>query len=207
MSRRQSRSGISRQLRPSAAPREDRLAASPPAPGASRSESNQPETPTRFWALGLLAAVLLAVGAWVLFQVLPSQPAEPSQAVTDEEVLCDRFAHLHNAGDPAAEALLGRVPVVPDAPATSEEASRLQADFFLRAPIEILQVAPERGRPVSPTGRFVFVTKGNVAAPTLQERTSTGVERSQRTMSNPDLVVEVRDGKIYGVRAELHVGP
>jgi hypothetical protein len=210
--RRRSPSGITRQPRPKAPPGDDRLTATPPAPPASR-ERERPEeasrVPPRFRALALLAAVLLAFGGWVVYQMWADQPAftgggkPPPRELTEEELLCDRFARLHNAGDPAAAALLGRVPAVPDAPVTSQEVNRLQADYFLREPIEIRQVGPERGS----RGRFVFVTKGNVAAPTLPEQTPTGVERSQRTMSNPDVVVEVRDGKIYGVRAELHVGP
>jgi hypothetical protein len=217
--RRRSPSGITKQPRPKAAPRDDRLTAAPPAPPASgererpegaNRELQRPEVPPRLWALALLAAVLLAFGGWVVYQMWADQPAftgtkTPAlpRELTEEELLCDRFARLHNAGDPAAAALLGRVPAVPGAPVTSEEVNRLQADYFLREPVDIRQVGPERGS----RGRFVFVTKGNVAAPTLPERTPTGVERNQRTMSNPDVVVEVRDGKIYGVRAELHMGP
>jgi hypothetical protein len=40
----------------------------------------------------------------------------------------------------------------------------------------------------------------------MDVQTPNGVERGQRQMTNPDVVVEVRGGKIYGVRAELHVG-
>ncbi len=215
MSRRRSPSGISRQPRPKAAPsgvqpgesggrgstfrqsgEEDRLK-----PGLQRR--------TRLWDL-LLFAALVAVAGWVIYLMWTDHAASPavtgsgeaaSHKVTDEELLCQRFAKLHNAGDPAAAGLLGRVPEVPGAPVTSEEAGRLQADFFLRQPIEVLRVTPARG------SHFVLVTRGNVAAPTLEERTATGIERSQRTMSNPDLVVEVRDGRIYGVRAQLHEGP
>ncbi len=208
MRRRRFPTGITRQPRPKAAPREDRTNPTPPAPEASR-ERQRPEVSLRCWVPVCLAAFLLAVGAWVAHQAWSGWPAftgngkPPVQEWTGEKLLCDRFARLHNTGDPAASALLGRVPAVPDAPVSSEEINRLQADYFLREPLEILQVDPERGS----RGRFVFVTRGNVAAPTLSERTPTGVERSQRTMSNPDIVVEVRDGKIYGVRAELHVGP
>jgi len=43
--------------------------------------------------------------------------------------------------------------------------------------------------------------------PTLRVKTADGVETVQRTMANPDLSVEVRDGRIYGVTASLHMGP
>jgi hypothetical protein len=209
MSRRRSHTGITRQPRPKAAPREDRLTTAPPAPVLPpKAGPERPRSQARYWVPACLAAFLLAVGAWVAYQAWAGWPAftgnvkPPAQELTEEKLLCDRFARLHNAGDPAADALLGRLPAVPDTPVTSEEINRLQADYFLREPLEIRQVEPERGS----AGRFVFVTRGNVAAPILPERTPTGVERSQRTMSNPDVVVEVRDGKIYGVRAELHMG-
>ena len=50
----------------------------------------------------------------------------------------------------------------------------------------------------------MLYTKGNVSAPTLDVKTETGMEAAQRTMANPDLVVEVRNGRIYGVAAHLH---
>lgn len=214
MSRPRSHPEIRKQ--PPAAPREgDRPAgAAPGIPAVPDLRGPGKKWPLVPWVLGgLFLAVLVPVFFSVNSEPLPPQtggpPPEPA-AVTDEHLLCVRFANLRNAKDPAADALLGRVPAVPDGPVSSEEVSRLQADYFLREPVEILRVGPERpsrGKPASPTARFVLVTKGNVAAPTLQERTPTGVERSQRTLSNPDVVVEVRDCHIYGVGARLHEGP
>ncbi len=157
--------------------------------------------------LSILLGVLLSRTGKLPLATSASGPPPVRAEVTDEQRLCDRFAQLHNAGDPAAAALLGRVPAVPEEPVSAAEVHRLQADWFLREPIEILRVEPERPAQDTQAPRFVLVTKGNVAAPAVQERTPSGVERSQRTMTNPDLVVEVRDGKIYGVRPELHVGP
>jgi hypothetical protein len=138
-----------------------------------------------------LTAVILAVAA--AFVVGFREEASPAR-------ICKEFRQLKNAGDPAAEALLGRVPAVPDAPVSEEEANRLQTDFFLRQPLEVLSVSSHQHG----SDHFVLVTKGNVAAPTLPIQTRTGVETSQRTMSNPDLLVQVRDGKIYGLAARLH---
>src|SRR5262249_51984305 len=114
--------------------------------------------------------------------------------------VCQDFLQLKNAGSPLADSLLGRQPVVPNAPVTEDEASRLQVDFFLREPIQVLAVQPaDKSHPTI----FRFVTRGNVAAPTIPILTARGVDRSQRTMTNPDLIVEVRDGKIYGLSAHL----
>jgi hypothetical protein len=164
------------------------------------------------WILGggflvILLAVLFSRAGKVPLAPSVGGPPPVQAEVTDEQRLCERFAQLHNGGELAAAALLGRVPAVPDGPVSPEEANRLQADWFLREPIEISHVGPDRTPGARPAARFVLVTKGNVSAPALQERTPTGVVRSQRTMSNPDITVEVRDGKIYGVRPELHVGP
>ena len=46
-----------------------------------------------------------------------------------------------------------------------------------------------------------------MTAPDLLLKTRHSVQRSGRTMLNPDLIVEVRQGKLYGHHAELHMGP
>lgn len=119
---------------------------------------------------------------------------------TPEQRLCVRFLQLKNAGDPAAEKLLGPAPVVPVAPLSPEEAERLQTDLFLRQNFRVVGTGRDRL-----TGALVLLTQGNVSAPTLSVKTGDGVETSQRTMSNPDLLIEVRDGCIAGVAARLHL--
>jgi hypothetical protein len=182
-------------------PVEDRLTAPPPAP-----DVRLPPARKVFpwgWVAGLAvlaaAAAVLGWGAW-RDAPAPERPAPAEQSVTEAERVIDRFVRLTNAGDPAAADLLGPAPAVPKGPVSPGEVGRLQTDYFLREPVRVVSALP------SPGGRFVLVVQGNVAAPTLEVRTPTGVERSQRTMTNPDLVVEVRDGKIHGVRAELHTG-
>jgi hypothetical protein len=193
------------------APPEDRLTSQPSAPPVAPGIPQAPDVRLPVWqrvyrvlVIGFSLLVVLPILAAMMFSNKWSGPLAPGPAqLSDDEVLCDRFVRLRNAGHAAADALLGRVPVVPDAPVSPEEANRLQTDFFLREPVEIRTVERAPGGPP----RFVLAAKGNVAAPALSVRTSAGVERSQRTMTNPDLVVEVRDGKIYGVRSELHMGP
>jgi hypothetical protein len=93
----------------------------------------------------------------------------------------------------------------PEQAVSPEEANRLQTDSFLRGDLRILEIRRERGEKGSPQ-RYRLVTHGDVASQTLTIKTDKGTERSQRTMSHPDLIVEVGDdGKIYGVRAELHM--
>jgi hypothetical protein len=123
----------------------------------------------------------------------------------------DRFRRLRNAGDPAAAGLLGPVLAFPDHPVRAEEAERLQADHFLRGDLRVREIRRqeygEAGASSLPSSHYLLVTEGNVAAPALTVRTAKGVERSQRTMTNPDLVVEVRAGQVVGVRAQLHREP
>jgi hypothetical protein len=121
---------------------------------------------------------------------------------TAEERLCARFIQLKNSGDPAALELLGPPPGVPDAPITTEEADRLDTDFFLRQDASILGVG--RGQR---SGTLMLYVKGSVSAPTFSVQTATGVQTHQRVMFNPDLTVEVRDGQIHGVASTVHVGP
>jgi hypothetical protein len=117
--------------------------------------------------------------------------------------LCERFAQLKNAGDPQAEELLGPLPPVPADPISDDEADRLDAEFLLHAKLQILGVWPEPG----PAGqgqppRCRLALNGSYACrPLLID----GSPRpSQRVLVNPDLIVEVRDGKVCGVRVQLH---
>lgn len=120
--------------------------------------------------------------------------------ITEEHRLCLRFQSLKNASDPGAMALLDPTPALPSGPVSPEEADHIQADLFLREAARVEGVTPDR----TGMGRFVLSTKGNVAAPTLEVALPGGkIERSQRTMTNPNIHVEVRNGRIHGVRAAL----
>jgi hypothetical protein len=113
--------------------------------------------------------------------------------------VCLAFADKLDAG------LLGASPEVPEKPVSPEEAGRLDAEFILRDHYRIAEVRPH---PKGPDGahRFLFVLKGAVNSKRLQVRTAKGkIEIGQRSMSNPEVIVEVRDGKIYGVMAQTHV--
>ena len=119
---------------------------------------------------------------------------------SEDDLVCDQFMMNRRAGDPAAFALLSREPIEPMGVITEDEAERLQTDYFLHAP-DLQMVAIRRG---TAAGQYVFVTKGNVTAPRLAIRLNDNeISHRQRMMSNPDLHVEVSNGKIYGIRSTL----
>jgi hypothetical protein len=99
-----------------------------------------------------------------------------------------------------------RTPPVPAEPVSREEADRLDAEILLRQPFQVVDVHREAGSRAGPK-RFVLVTHGPLSSERITVRTPTGSEVMQRTMFSPDLVVEVRDGRLRGVRAGLHEGP
>jgi hypothetical protein len=68
----------------------------------------------------------------------------------------------------------------------------------------VVSVRPSRS--ANDAGRFVLATKGGAAGEPLQVRSGTKVDRVQRVVTNPELIVEVRDGKIYAVRARITAG-
>ncbi len=113
---------------------------------------------------------------------------------------CRRFADLKNAHDAAAESLLGPAVSVPAGAVAADEAQRIDADTFLRR--DTLRVVDVRR---DAPGRFLLVTQGSATGEPLSVRSGDAVSRSQRVMTNPALVVEVRDGKIHGLRAQLFV--
>ena len=75
--------------------------------------------------------------------------------------------------------------------------------------MEALPGEPDgNGKQRAAKGRYTILTKGPVSSPHLVVRDDKGVaKRGQLLMLDPDLVVEVRNGKICGVRSELHMGP
>ncbi len=139
-----------------------------------------------------------ALAAWVSIALVVG--CQKDRGTPAAMQLSKRYQALKNAGDSAADALLVPMPTVPAKPVSPEEAERIQTECFLHQDIRILSIRAD-----SPH-RLVLTTKGNVSAPTLQVQTAKGVDRVQRTMANPDLIVEVRGGRIHGVRAEMHSG-
>jgi hypothetical protein len=147
----------------------------------------------------------VAIGALLCYVVgcAPVPPAAPpakARVVPPEEKVCLRFAELKNKGDVAANELLGPPPVVPAEAVSEAEGQRLDTEVFLRRDYRITDVRPEGAG-----GRtFVLVVEGNL----MSEPMRVGNDGlGTRQIVNPDLVVEVRDGKIYGVLSQLHRDP
>jgi hypothetical protein len=128
---------------------------------------------------------------------------------SDEDKLVDRFVKLRQKGDPAAFGLLANDPQFTDKPVPEADAERLHTDYFLRAG-ELKIVAVYAGEPDGSGGqsaaphRYTLVTKGGVATPphAIAQAGRTDPP-SQRIVSNPELVLDVKGGKIVGVRTEL----
>jgi hypothetical protein len=158
----------------------------------------------------LIGLGFVAVIGLIVFVMLDLPEATPSSGgpapsrswvpVTAEDKICDDFMQMRKAGDLAALNLLPPLPLIGQNPVPPAEAEHIETDIFLQDPgLKVIDI-----RRTAENG-YVFVTQGNVAAPRLEVKEAGGKVRSeQRTMSNPDLYVEVRDGRIHGVRAELH---
>jgi hypothetical protein len=108
---------------------------------------------------------------------------------------------LKNADSPQAEDLLAPRPTVPNTAVPKEEADRLDAGIMLHQAYRVQRLSRDGPRQA---GRFVLAIQGSVSSDRIQVQTPTGPEASQRAMWCPDLVVEVRDGRIHGIRPRLH---
>ncbi len=174
----------------------------------------RPRTVAVFAVLAVFVLIGGSVlGTWALRNIRSPAVGSPSAAspaggdwskapITSEEWLCARFIQLKNNGDPTAAALLGPPTTAPDGSVAPEEADRLDTEYFLRQDIHFTGV----GRAAKP-GQLVLYAKGSVSAPELHVRTASGVESRQRVLFNPDITVEVRDGRIFGVSSSAHMGP
>jgi hypothetical protein len=150
----------------------------------------------------LVATLVLSGGNGSSERGSSGPDGSPKETIPD---VLRRFADLKNAGDAAANALLAPLPPPSQGSVPADEANRIQTAVFLRDNLRIDAVRPEHDKKGPP--RFRLVTHGNVSAPTLRIQTDKGIDSVQRTMSHPDLIVEIDgEGKIHGVRAELNGG-
>jgi len=177
-------------------------------PGPARLDSAGPPRPGSHrlrWRLGLLwLALVVIVGgaAWAVHERGRTQEEGGGSPNAGQEnlILCWRFAALKNGRQAGADELLGPAAKAPAQPVTPEEAARINADAFLRADLLVLDVRPDD----SARGghRFVLVTKGTATGEPLRVRSSEAVERTQQMVTNPELVIDVYDGRIHAVRAQ-----
>jgi hypothetical protein len=118
------------------------------------------------------------------------------------------FRRLKNAADAGANDLIAPAPALPATPITEEDAERLDGQLFLRQPFKVTQVR-EEGKGAGGAARFILVTEGSVKAPEgITIRAPQGTTRTHnRALLNPDFIVEVREGKLYGVKVKVHEDP
>jgi len=181
----------------------------------------RPESPPRPGSVmpGILVGVcILAAAAVFIFlashrsdnsdedQPDPTKPKVTRgewKPVSAEDRVCDTFKQLRARGDVSADALLGRVPSVPAQPFSSpEEVERMQCDFYLRDPnTKVLAIS--RAPAVDGHARYRFKTEGNISPPQLPIQRPTEVEHWGRTMYNLELIVEVKEGKLFGVSGKV----
>jgi hypothetical protein len=174
-----------------------------PEPASTTGGQNRKNVPYLTLA-GLSAAIpLLAIVGYVTWKV-----AFGEAAPGDQDKLIDKYVQARQS-DPENAAKMVNTGKTPVGPVTEEEASRLQAGMFLNSPDliigKVLPGIPDgEGSQKKAAGYFTLVTEGSVSSSTLQVKTANGISNEQRHMTNPDLIVQIRDGKINPVRAELH---
>ena len=149
--------------------------------------------------MGAILAILVIVGAYGCFS--------SKEEDNPELALCRQFMELKNAGDPTANNLLTPKPVTPEKPLSPEETERLlDGQLLLRENFRIKEVHPEKSDDSASRPRFILVVDGGISCERMV-MTPDGPRSQCRSLGNPDIVVEVRDGKIRGLRAQLHRDP
>jgi hypothetical protein len=124
-------------------------------------------------------------------------------AMPIDDRLCQQYARLKNAGDPAADDLLAAAPDANAKVVDAEDKDAFDAAWVLRAPCKVLDVRHDHSKPG--TARFVLVLHGGATTPEVAVAKAGSIGRpSQRTLMNPDVLVEVREGKIVPIKVGLH---
>jgi hypothetical protein len=176
--------------------------------------------PTPFWrvvALPTLAALAVVASVWFYLHSAekPRTPAERTRAkkvrprwepTTKEDRLVDAFRKARNE-DAKSTLHLAPHPVFDDKPVSEAEWEALQASYILHRVRQV--VAIRKGEPgksadwLDTRGRYTLTTRVGVATPKVAVKVGDRVEApSTLLITDPDIVVEVRWGKIHALRAE-----
>jgi hypothetical protein len=146
-----------------------------------------------------LLAVLLILGTAGMLTFVAYRKGEER----DLEALCQEFARLKNADDPGANALLAPGPDLTQEVVDEDAKEAFDAASVLHNPCEIIDVWADSS--TSSSHRFVLVIRGGAATPKVSVRTAAGLQSpGQRILINPDVLVEVRAGRIHPITVGLH---
>jgi hypothetical protein len=169
---------------------------------SARTDRSTAEGAGRSWlgpALFLLTlAAALTLGAFLAYHAATDGPL----------ALLQDFALRLKSDPEAARRMLGPAAVFDLEPVSEDEAERRATDFFLRSEglkvIDVVEGVPVEGGQKAEPGKYTLVTRGYASTPKQRVVTKRGVEGpAPWHLSNPLVVVEVRDGKIVGLRTEM----
>ena len=156
------------------------------------------------WLIAGGAVALAAAGLMLLPAPKPRESDDPGRAV----IAAYSEALLRGAD---VSPYLGTAAEFDDEPVSEEEAEARYADYYLRMKGLFVRgvVAGEPGGDGEireAPGRYTLATKAQGSTPPLRIRNGAGeVEAPARLfIMNPTLVVEVREGKIHGVRTGVN---
>jgi len=164
--------------------------------------SVQPSSRRPLW-LPVLALAALAAAGLAAVGLSGCGGGAAARLERDRAVVA-RFVELKGADDARAADLLNPAPPVPAEPMSQEEFDRFVLDSMLHSDLHFKRLRPQpAGAPAagSRPPRFVISTEGVFNSPRLQVRTGTEAKPQQRSLYNPDVVVEVVDGKLRCVAA------
>jgi hypothetical protein len=132
---------------------------------------------------------------------------EPWVPSSEADKLIDRFVALKKVGDPGADALLGGKALTEEQVIDEADVERLSTDTYLRQPLKALAIhrgEPDgRGGQKAAANRYTLACQGPIQTPPFRVRDARGEALLTRDLiTGPgELVVEVRGGKIHGVRS------
>ena len=132
-----------------------------------------------------------------------------ADAPTEEDRLVDAFRNARNE-NAKATSNLAPDPVFDDKPVSEAEEDAMQAGYFLHGARQIVAIRAgefdEKQRTWLKTPhRYTLTTRIQGSTPKVAVKVGGRVEAPRGLfMIDPDIVVEVRDGKIHALRADLH---
>ena len=174
-------------------------------------------TPTPFWRmvfLPTLAAAALVASVWFYTRPVESSPRpKPNPGrmawnpTTEEDHLVEAFTTARNK-DMKATTNLAPDPTFDDKPVSEAEGDAKQSHHLLHRAKKIIAIhAGEPGEDknwLNTPHRYTLTTRLEGSTPKVAVQVGNRVATpSSLFIINPDIIVEVRDGKIHALRAEL----